>query len=163
LLAELSIEEGHPADAESLLRKCNEEFRREKEVDDELSGEVALIRALLVQGKQADAVAEMDRAKSLADHSHDLLSRLQFALESARTLMASDHPDLSRSPLEQTLKGAQAHGFINLELEVRISLAELEKKSGHAAAAKSQLASVEKAAKEKGLTRIALKAAIARS
>jgi DNA-binding winged helix-turn-helix (wHTH) protein/tetratricopeptide (TPR) repeat protein len=163
LLAELSIEEGHPADTESLLRKCNEEFRREKEADDELSGEVALIRALLVQGKQADAVAEVERAKSLADDSHNLLSRLQFALESARTLMASDHPDASRSQLEQTLKSAQAHGFISLELEVRISLAELEKKSGHAAAAKSQLVSVERAAKEKGLTLIARKAATAHS
>ncbi len=162
-LAELSIEEGHPSDAESVLRTCIGEFRQQKQADDELSAELALIRALRLQGKQADAVSEVDHASLLADSSHNLLYRLQFALESAQTLLASDHPRSSRSQLEQTLEKAHAHGFISLELEVRISLAELENKSGHSTAAKSQLESIEKAATDKGLALIARKAAAAHS
>jgi eukaryotic-like serine/threonine-protein kinase len=160
-LAELSIEEGHPSDAESVLRTCTGEFRQQKQADDELAAELALIRALRLQGKQADAVSELDHARSVADSSHNLLYRLQFALESARTLLASDHPRSSRSQLEQTLETAHAHGFLSLELEVRISLAELENKSGHSTAAKSQLESIEKAATDKGLALIARKAAAA--
>jgi eukaryotic-like serine/threonine-protein kinase len=163
LLAELSIEEGYPADAESALRKCIEQFHQQKQADDELASRVALIRAVRVQGKQLDAVAEVDKAKPLADCSHNLLSRLQFALESARTLMSSDHLDSSRSQLDQTLNSAQAHGFVSLELEVRISLATLENKSGDRAAANRQLVLVENAAKEKGLALIAKKAAAAHS
>jgi eukaryotic-like serine/threonine-protein kinase len=161
-LAELAIEEGHPAEAEEILRKCDEEFHQERQADDELVGEVAMIRALRKEGKQAEAIAEGDRAKSLAESSHNALARLQFALELARTLLESDHPERSRTHLEQTLKAARSHGFVGLEFETDIALAEFEKKSGHGAAAKAQLGSVEKAAGERGLALIARRAAAAR-
>jgi tetratricopeptide (TPR) repeat protein len=161
-LAELAIEEGHPSNAEEILRKCDEEFHQEQQADDELLGEVALIRALRAEGKQAEAIKEADRAKPLADSSHNILARLQFELELARILLESDHPERSRSHLEQTLKAARSHGFAGLEFETDIALAELEKKSGHGAAAKAQLASVEKAARERSLALIARKAAAAR-
>ena len=57
-------------------------------------------RLLLAKAVKADP-AEVNRAKSLADSSHNLLYRLQFMLESARTLIASDHPESSRSQLNK--------------------------------------------------------------
>jgi DNA-binding winged helix-turn-helix (wHTH) protein/tetratricopeptide (TPR) repeat protein len=161
-LAELAIEEGHPSDAEEILRKGTEEFHREQQADDELLGEVALIRALRAEGKQVEAIKELDRAKPLADSSHNILARLQFELELARTLLESDHPERSRTHLEQIVKAARSHGFVGLEFETGIALAELEKKSGNGAAAKAQLVSVEKAARERGLALIARKAVAAR-
>jgi tetratricopeptide (TPR) repeat protein len=161
-LALLSIEDGRPVDAESVLRKCIVQFHQEQQDDDELSGRVALIHALLAQGKNADAKAEMERAELLAQKSQNFLARLHFGLASARVLLTSDHPESSRGQLEQILKDAHARGFASLEFEARLALAEMEKRTGRLSTAQAQLASLERVASAKGFGLIARKAAAAR-
>lgn len=158
-LALLSIEEGHPADAEGAVRKCQEQFNREHEADDELSATVVLIRTLLAQGKHAEARAEVERAQPLATKSQNRLVRLQFALVSAHSFLASDHPESSLTQLQQILKEARGYGYLGVEFEAQLALAELEKKSGHIAAAQAQLTSLERVAKAKGFGLLARKAA----
>jgi len=158
-LALLAIEEGHPADAEGAVRKCQEQFHKEHEADDELSAIVALIQALLAQGKQAEAKVEVDRAQPLATKSQNRFASLQFSLASANFVLASDHPESSLTQLQQILKEARKHGYIGVEFEARLALAELDRKSGHGAAAHEQLASLERAANAKGFGLIARKAA----
>src|SRR4029077_17475532 len=121
------------------------------QADDELLAEVALTQALLAQKKLTDATAEVERKRSMAASSHNLLAQLQFALVSAQTTLATDHPKTSRSQLQTILKKARTRGYIGLVFEARISLAELEKRSGQYAAAKTELELVEKDARQMGL------------
>jgi eukaryotic-like serine/threonine-protein kinase len=162
-LANLSIEEGHAADAEAVLRKCNEQFHHEQQTDDELAASTALIEALLAQGKQADAQKEMESVQLLATKSQNNLVRLQFALVSARVALASDHPGSSRQPLEQVIQEARRHGFLSVDLDAQLALAQLARKTEPAAAAQERLISLEKQARAKGFGLIARKAAAARA
>ena len=160
-LAQVLIEEGRAADAEAVLRERKQQFHQEQQADEELALEVALIRALLTQGKQSDANVELEQAQPLANKTQNFLARLQLSLASARVLLTSDHPESSRPQLERILKEVSGHRFIGMEMEARLALAELEKKSGHHARAQTQLTSLEKAANAKGYGLIARKAAAA--
>jgi len=157
-LAQLSIEQGHAAEAEVAARRCKEQFHREQQADDELTASVILTQALLSQGKESEAKAEVALAAPLAAKNQNRLAGLQFALVSARVALASDQPQSSRPQLEQVVKGSRQHGFLQVEWESLLSLAELEKKSGHLAAAQSQFASLAKATRAKGFELIARKA-----
>ena len=95
-------------------------------------------------------------------HSQNRLARFQFDLALARVLSASDQPTLSRAQLEKILREARGLGFAGIEFEARLDLAELEKRSGHAAAARTQLAALESSARDKGFELVARKAATAR-
>ena len=161
-LARLAVEEGHPADAEAALRKCKDQFDKQQEADDELTASIVLTQALLAQGKAADAQKEVEAAKSLAGHTQNRLARLQFDLAYARVLLASNQPQLSRAQLEKILKDARDHGFAGIEFEARLALAELEKKSGHVSASRTELAALESSARSKGFGLMARKAAATR-
>jgi eukaryotic-like serine/threonine-protein kinase len=161
-LAQLSIEEGHPADAETAARKCKEQFHQQQQADDELIARAVLTQALLAQGNQAGAKAEVASAAPLASKNQNHLVGLQFSLVSVRVALASSQPQSSRAQLEEILNDAKAHGLLEIEWEAMLSLAELEKKMGHLAAAHTQFASLAKAAHTKGFDLIAHKAGAAR-
>jgi eukaryotic-like serine/threonine-protein kinase len=161
-LARVWIEEGRFVDAANSLRQWKEQFQEERQADDELAASAGLIEALLAQGKQSDARIEMERSQGLAATSQNILERLRFELASARVLLASDHPESAKHPLEQVLKEARDHGLVGVELEAMLTAAELEKRSGHSAIAQQQLASLERTARDKGFGLVARKAAAAR-
>jgi DNA-binding winged helix-turn-helix (wHTH) protein/tetratricopeptide (TPR) repeat protein len=158
-LAHLAIEEGHPADAESAMLKCKDQFDKEQQADDELTASVVLTQALLAEGRHADAQKAVDAARPLANQSQNRLARLQFDLAVARVLLTSDQPEASRVQLAKILKDAHAHGFAGIEFEARLALAELEKKSGHDAASRTELTALESSARSKGFGLMARKAA----
>ena len=162
-LAVLLTEEGHSPEAETALRKSKEQFHNEKQAGDELTASIGLIQALLAQGKVGDAKSEMERAEPLAAKSQSLLASLQFALESARVAVALGDLQSAGPKMEATLRQTREHGFMSLEFECRLALAELQKQAGHAAAAQEELASLEKAAKARGFGLIARKASAERS
>jgi tetratricopeptide (TPR) repeat protein len=151
--------EKQAADAENVLRQCREQFHEGQQADDELAAATALIYALLSQAKLAEAQQEIARATPLAKKSQNRVSRLQFSLAAARVVLSSDKPEGAREPLEQLLREAHKAGFLGLEFETRLAHAELEKKSGHSAAAQSQFSALQTAARAKGFGRIARKAA----
>ncbi len=150
------------SDAEATTRKCKEQFHQQQQADDELIASVVLTRTLLAQGKQADAKTEVVASAPLASKNQNRLVGLQFSLASARVALASDQPQPSRPQLEQVIQDAKAHGFLEIEWEAMLSLAELEKKTGHLAAAQSQFASLARDAHMRGLDLIAHKAAAGR-
>ncbi len=152
-----------PRNAESALHQCKEQFHSEQQSDDELAASVVLTRALLAEGKPADARHEVEASELLAKKSQNRLAQLQFALASARVVVSSDKPESARAELERILKDARAHGFVGLEFEVRLALAELEERSGRSAAAQAQLLSLERTARIKGFGLIARKAAADRT
>ncbi|MGB6331264.1 MAG: hypothetical protein WA416_05370, partial [Candidatus Sulfotelmatobacter sp.] len=83
-MARLSIEQSHAADAETVIRKCKEQFHQDQQADDELAASVVLIEALLAESKLPEAESEEGKAKSLADKSANTLFRLQFEMMSGR-------------------------------------------------------------------------------
>ncbi len=162
-LARLSLEEGHAADAETVIRKCVEQFHQDGQADDELAARVALMQALLGQGKFVEADKEKQASQALAAKSTNLLNRLQFDLVSARVELASGHIESSRAQLERTLQSAQVHHLLGVELETRLALAELRKKLDPSAGAHADLVALEKVAHDRGFGLIASKAQSARN
>jgi eukaryotic-like serine/threonine-protein kinase len=157
-LARLSIEEGHAADAEAVLRKCKEQFHQVGQADDELAASVILMQAFLGQGKFVEATQEKQANHAVAVKSTNLLNRLQFDLVSARAELASGHFESSRATLERTLQSARAHHLLGVELETRLSLVELKKKLNQSAGAKADLVALEKIARDRGFGLVASKA-----
>jgi eukaryotic-like serine/threonine-protein kinase len=157
-LAQLSVEEGRAGEAEGAVRTCLQQFRQEQQTDDELAAGTVLISALTAQGKNADAQKEADVAGSLAEKSQNHLARLQLALALARLRLASGDVESSRKLLQQVSQSARERGLLGIEFEAMLGFAELARKTGSAAAAQQQLASLERAAHAKGFGRIATEA-----
>ena len=157
-LAQIDLEEGHASAAETTARECIQQFHQEQQTNDELQATGVLIRALLAQGKTGEAQKEAVGAAPLAARCQSRLYRLEFSLESARTLLATEQPERARTSLEQIVRDATQHQFVGLELDGRLALADLEKKSGRAAIARAQLAALEKSAHSRGFDRIARQA-----
>jgi len=157
-LALVSIEEGHAADAEAVVRKLQPEFHREGSSDDELAAGVVLIKALLTESKQIDAQHEYEQAQNLAKKSQNPYVRLQCALAGARVKLNSDHPAESRPLLIQIDEEARRRDFNGIELEDRLLQAELAKKLGRYALAQEQLTAVENSADAKGFGLISRRA-----
>jgi DNA-binding winged helix-turn-helix (wHTH) protein/tetratricopeptide (TPR) repeat protein len=161
-LAQVSIEEGHPADSEIAARRCKEQFHAQGQADDELTASAVLAEALLAEGRAADGAKEVGSTSQAATRSQNSLVRLQFDLVSARIALASGQLASAGSQLRAILSETRKYGYLGVELEANLALAELEVKSGHASAAQAQLLSLEKSARAKGFGLIATKAGVAR-
>ena len=162
-LALLAIEGGQSARVESGLRQWKQRFHQEKETDDEVAASSALSRGLLAQGRQGEALLEIESSQQLAAQSQNLLVRLQHELTFARVFLASDHPETARPGLAKLSEQARQHGMVGMELEAMLLQAELEQRLAHKAAAVQQLMTLEHTARDKGFGLIARKAASLRS
>jgi tetratricopeptide (TPR) repeat protein len=162
-LARLSIEEGHAADSETVIRKCKEQFHQDGQADDELAASINLIEGLLGEGKFVEATKEEQASQTLAAKSTNQFNRLQFDLVSARVELASGHLDSSRAQLERTLQSAHAHHLLGVELETRLALAELKRKLGQSTGAQADFVALQKVAHDKGFGLIASQALSARN
>ena len=157
-LAKLAIEEGHPTDAETSARACKQQFQQDQQRDDELSASIPLIDALLAEGKQGEAQKEVEAAQALGNATQNHFLRLQFELASGRVELASDHPDTSRPLLQRVAGDARRYGFVGLELEDELALAQLANKTKHVSQAQFELHALQKSATSKGFGLIARKA-----
>jgi hypothetical protein len=92
---------------------------------------------------------EIQSRQALAVKSHNLFTRLQFDLTSARRRLGADHPESSRAQFNTVVEEAHKREFLGIELEARLRLAELARKTGHVAAAHEQLVSLERSARAK--------------
>jgi DNA-binding winged helix-turn-helix (wHTH) protein/tetratricopeptide (TPR) repeat protein len=157
-LARLSIEEGRAADAETVIRKCQEQFHQDGQADDELAAAVTLIDGLLGEGKFVEAANEKQSNQALAAKSTNYLNGLEFDVVSARSELAVGHLAASRTQLQRALENARAHHVLGVELETQLALAELKNKLGQRVEAQADLLALEKLARGKGFGLIASKA-----
>jgi len=162
-LSRLAIEEGHADDAETVIRKCNEQFHHENQSDDELDSSIALMEALLRESKSATAEKERKDNQALAAKSVNQLLRLQFDLVSARAHLATGDVTSASMLLQRALRSARAGHLLGIELESQLALAELKKKLGQTVEAQADLVALEKLARGKGFGLIAGKALSARN
>ena len=163
-LAELGLEEGRPpSEQEATIRQTIEVFEKEKARDDEIQARCLLSRALLAEGRGAEAKESAQRARGLAVKSQNPYIRWMAAIASARieTAAKDSHSTTAAVALKElNLVITQAHklGFKGTELDARLALGELEIKTGHAEVGRRQLAAVEKDAAAAGFALIAHKA-----
>ncbi|HEY6944262.1 MAG TPA: protein kinase, partial [Candidatus Acidoferrum sp.] len=160
-LAMLSVEEGHPADAEGPARDAAEKFRKGNQVSSEALADAILSRSLLAQGKLADAQASVERAEGLLQGSADRDARLFAAIIAARIRAASGNSAEAIRRLTAVLAEANKTGFVAHQLEAQLALGEIEMKSGKSAAGRVHLAAIEKESTQKGFLLIARKASAA--
>jgi tetratricopeptide (TPR) repeat protein len=169
-LADLSLEEGRsPAEQETAVRQTLEVFQKQKVPDDETVAWCTLARALLAQGKAAAARETMQHTRSAAAKSQNPEIRWQTAITAARIEIAETTPAHSaagiaaRKELAAVITKSRELGFMGIELDARLALAEIEMKTGHTPAGHSHLTAIEADAKAKGYTLVARKAAVARN
>ena len=160
-LARLSIEEGAFADAERLARRAADTFRAQKAVDGEASALVVVAEALRAQSKLVDARDAIERAVTLSRASQNRLVRIPVAITSAKLRGASRDPSAAAAAvrsLEAAVSETTTRGLIDLQLEARLALGQLEIAGSNPAAGRARLAALEKEAAQKGFGLIAGKA-----
>jgi len=168
--ADLSLEEGRsPAEQEATVRQSLEVFQTQKLRDDETQAWCVLARALLAEGKAAAAKEAMQHARSLAAKSQNPNIRWPTATTAARIetaekdLAHSAAASATRKELATIITKSRELGYMGIELDARLALAEIEMKVGQTTVGREHLTAIEADAKAKGYNLIARKAAIARS
>jgi tetratricopeptide (TPR) repeat protein len=164
-LAELSIEEGHPEQAETLLHSAIAEFEKEKEPPDATSAYTLLSRALLAQGKLQEARKAIQHAAELGRESPDPALTLPLTIQNAQIEMAAAAPraaghaalGTARQQLLGVIASARKLGYYQIECEARLALAVGDLKA-NPVLARSQLETLEKETHERGLELLSHKA-----
>lgn len=165
-LAQLSIEEGHPAAAEPLLREAVAEFEREGSDPSGSSALTLLSRALLMQGKLDEAQKTVQRGAQLSLTSSDPALRLPAEIQQARVEMAvkssagaheSSGPSSALSRLQTVIATARSLGYYNIEEEARLAAAELQLPIS-ASSARKQLTQLAAEARGRGFEQTAREA-----
>ena len=168
-LADLSLEEARsPAEQEVVVRQALEVFQTQKVRDDETQAWCVLARALLAESKPAAAKEAMQHARSLAAKSQNPEIHWQTAITEAYIETAekdvghSAAGNATRKELAAVIARSRELGYMGIELEARLALAEMEMKTGQTTAGRAHLTAIETDAKAKGYNLIARKVAIAR-
>jgi hypothetical protein len=117
-----------------------------------------LIEALVAQGKVVDAQRALDPADLLSKRTQLVFARLQIAIAAARLEATVGRTTKARKGLTATLSEATRRGFYGLELECRLTLGQLEVKSGEGAG-RIHLEALQAEARAKGYGLIVRKAA----
>jgi eukaryotic-like serine/threonine-protein kinase len=164
-LAELSLQEGHPEQAETLLRAAIAEFEKEKETPNASSAYTLLSRALLAQGKLEEARKAIQHSVELGRNSPVPALRLPIAIQGARIATEAAAPataghlalGVARQQLLAVIATARRLGYYQIECEARLALGEAELKADPALG-RSQLEILEKDTHERGLELFSRKA-----
>jgi eukaryotic-like serine/threonine-protein kinase len=164
-LAELSLEEGHPEQAEALLRPAIAEFEKEKEIPDATNAYTFLSQALLAQGQLEEARKAIQHAAELGRKSPDPALTLPLTIQNARIEMAAAAPGaaehLAFATASQKLRSAIATarklGYYQIECEAQLALAVADLKA-NPALGRSKLETLEKETHERGLELLSHKA-----
>ncbi len=141
-LAGLSLEEGHPEQAEALLHQAIAEFEKEKADPDATGAYTLLSRCLLMQGKLEESRKAIQHAAELARHSPDPALTLPVAIQTARVEIFQANksgtapvPVSALRELRSAIEKARKLGYYGLECEARLALGQGEMKlntaSGH--------------------------------
>ena len=166
-LADLSIEENHPEQAEPLLREAIVEFEKENATPDEISVYVELSRVLRTQEKLDEAAKTIAHADELSHGSPDPALKLPLAIEQARVRSAKapsgapgrSERSVARHQLHAVISRARKLGYYNLECEARLAEVELDRMEG-ASTVHSQAAALEVETQKNGFLLLSKKASL---
>jgi tetratricopeptide (TPR) repeat protein len=164
-LAELSLEEGHPEKAETLLRAAIAEFEKEKVTPNATSAYTSLSRTLWAEGKLEEARKAIEHAGELGRNTTDPALTLPLTIQNAQIEMAAvapgtaEHvaPAVARRQLLAVIATARRLGYYQIECEARLALAVADL-NANPALGHSQLETLAKESHERGLELLSHKA-----
>jgi DNA-binding winged helix-turn-helix (wHTH) protein/tetratricopeptide (TPR) repeat protein len=154
-LAQLEVEDNRSSVAALNAREAADEFRAEKEVDQESLAYALLARSLVAEGDIAEAANAAHRSAELVPKVQSVARRLSIAVALARVQATQGDLARARSGLQSALDEAVKLRSLPQELEIRSVLCELD--------SQSCTPELEKEARDKGFLLIAKKAAITRA
>jgi tetratricopeptide (TPR) repeat protein len=158
-LATLALEQRQPVAAETRVREAREEFRKEKQIDDEILADTVLARSLVDQHKYAEAQKEIDAGKVLEASCQNRANRLQLDMAAAELRAAQNGIAESRRNLTAILAEAKKTGLLELQFESRLELGKIDIKSGKTGAGHAALGALQQDAANNGFLLIARRAA----
>jgi len=158
-LAILALERGQPAETETRIHEAREEFRKEKQIDDEMLADTVLARAFLAGHKYAEGQKEIEAGKGFVAKSQNRANQFQLGIAAAELQAARGGIEQARQSLLAILGEANRTGFLEYQLKARLALGEIETGSGKVAAGHARLNALQKDAAAKGFVIIARKAA----
>lgn len=164
-LADLSLDENQPEQAEALLHQAIPEFEKEQGDPDAISAYLVLSHALLMEGRVEDARNAAQHAVAIVPATSDPALKLSAAIQNARIEAAAKDEGAGQKEIaaaEARLRSAAGTakklGYYQLECEARLELGALQIKI-HGPQAHSQLTELARDAHQHGLELIARKAA----
>jgi DNA-binding winged helix-turn-helix (wHTH) protein/tetratricopeptide (TPR) repeat protein len=167
-LADLALEEARsPAEQEASIRQVLIVFRQQKARDNETRAWCTLSRALVVEGKMADAREAIGEALPLAAKSKNPQVHWRTAIAAAvvegdEKGARSSSAKVARKELAAVIARSRERGYLLVELDARLAMATLEMKAGQTAEGRAHLTAIEADAKAKGYNLVARHAAILR-
>jgi hypothetical protein len=158
MLADLALEEGHTAEAESGLRKAIEVLSAEGNSEGEAFARSILAEALINTGDRSEAEKQISQAQTLAPKVKDLMKGLDIELSVAQAEAALGKTAVAKKLLESGLAEATKYGLVPHRLEAQLELYKIEMKFGNTTSGRAHLTALEKDATAKGFLLIARKA-----
>jgi tetratricopeptide (TPR) repeat protein len=155
-LASLSIDQGRPAEAESLAHNVIESSRAAKDLVHEISGLAVLAQALFARGKRDEARLQINLAlmRSENNKAHDV----DLALATARIQAGSGSITEIRNMLTAYALDARKKMRVADELAIRLAAGETELNAGQLSQGQGHLRALAKDARAKDFLLIAAKA-----
>jgi len=144
-LANLELEEGAPQASEALARQAMAEFQSEKLVDNEASAHETLSRALLQEGRLAEAQTEIDSASGISVQDHAI--RISLAITAARLQARKGKTQEALRAAESVLAETRNLKIKSLELQARLATEEI-RLTVDGKSARNNLIALEKEAKD---------------
>ncbi len=162
---EIALDEGHPDQAEPLLRAAIAQFEMERADPDSANTSIELSRALLMEGKLDEARKAIQHAAKLSRASSNPALKLPISIQAVRVMLAAarqnepGHPslDAERQQLRAASDIARRLGYYTEECEARLALGELEIKA-NPKLGRSVLAQLAVDAHQRGMELVARKA-----
>jgi tetratricopeptide (TPR) repeat protein len=163
-LAEMLLDEVKGAEAESLARQSADVFEQTRAGRYLVEANLLQSNALTAQGRNAEARKLIEQVTKLAADSHNRRLELRAAITAARIQAAQVGPvEAAESVrrLRTIISDAGEASFVDVGLDARLALGEIELGSGNRAEGGAHLEALEKDAKNGGFQLIARKAAAA--
>jgi eukaryotic-like serine/threonine-protein kinase len=163
-LAELLLDEGKNAQAAASARQAVAAFEETRATSDEAAADLLIAETLLAEGRVSESRTGVERVASDAARTHNREMELSAAMIGARVKAASGNSaDVHESigVLNRVVAEAMAAKFAVVAIEARLTLGEIQMKSGDRTAGRALLASLEKESSSEGLLIVAHKAAAA--
>ncbi len=163
-LAQILLDEGKITAAGASAQGAAQVFEQTRATKDQAAAYLVLSNALLEQGKLRDARDSIDKATTAADQSHNrelqMLASVMAARVHASSGKTADEGEAA-ARLNSIVAEAAGAGYVNVAMEARLALGEIEMVSGDRSAGLAQLEALEKDARNNGYRLIAQKAAAA--
>jgi tetratricopeptide (TPR) repeat protein len=156
-LADVSLNQGSIAEAQTFARQALEEFQIEKATDDIILSHTVLARSLLAEGKLEEAGKEVSVVAELAGKTQNAGIRFQYNIADSRIRAQGGHPAQTEAILNSVRSQALKSGMVYYELESRLALCEIKMKAAEVDAARGELTALRKDANARGYILIARK------